>query len=241
MSERRAHRNTVERDAPTTGPTPGLPQRHKERRGGYSAVPPRNLMARRYGRLVVVKYTGFRVIEGHKDKASWLCVCDCGNSIIARGAALQGGTRISCGCLLRRVRRKSLLDAEGLSQTPECRSLSSAIERCHKAKPGTQAWKHYRGRGVKVCDRWRYSFRAFLKDMGPRPPGTTLDRIDSNGDYQPGNCRWASAAVQGANKSNTIWIEGLPLSRWAKANGVLPITAYQRYQRWLGVTRAGRG
>lgn len=76
--------------------------------------------------------------------------------------------------------------------------------------------------------------------MGRRPKGMTLDRIDVNGNYEPGNCRWAPVDVQTANKRNTIWIEGLPLFRWAEANGVVPMTAYQRYQRWMGVVRAGR-
>ncbi len=86
----------------------------------------------------------------------------------------------------------------GKCRTPEWRSWQSAIGRCER--PSMPSYPDYGGRGIAMCDRWRRDFSAFLADMGARPAGTTLDRIDPNGDYEPGNCRWATLSEQNRNK-----------------------------------------
>jgi hypothetical protein len=86
----------------------------------------------------------------------------------------------------------------GLSQTPEYKSWSMMRARC--LNPNYDGYPNYGGKGVTICSRWVNSFERFLEDMGSRPDGTSLDRIDPYGNYEPGNCRWASASVQSSNR-----------------------------------------
>lgn len=86
-------------------------------------------------------------------------------------------------------------------QTTEYRIWKGIIQRC--TNPARPAWKYYGGRGITVCDRWRYSFENFFADMGPRPSGRSIDRIDNDGNYEPGNCRWATPQEQRANRSDS--------------------------------------
>lgn len=89
----------------------------------------------------------------------------------------------------------------GRGTTPEFRSWLAMRQRCYYTKHAK--YPRYGGRGIKVCDRWRDSFANFLADMGPRPAGTTLDRIDNDGHYTPGNCRWATPAQQMENRTRS--------------------------------------
>lgn len=99
-----------------------------------------------------------------------------------------------------------------MTGTPEYQSWASMKTRC--LNPKIKHAKNYSGRGVKVCDRWANSFSEFYKDMGPRPKGKTLDRIDNDGNYEPGNCRWATPRQQRENtrpKSNMTGYTGVSL------------------------------
>lgn len=118
-------------------------------------------------------------------------------------------------------------------QMPEYRSWISMKERCRYKKGRTYA--SYGGRGIKVCERWSVSFEVFLSDMGPRPPGTTLGRIDNDGHYEPGNCRWETTREQSLNNSRTVRLthNGITktIKEWAEDTGQRQQRLYERHRR----------
>lgn len=179
-----------------------------------------------FGRLVVLeRLPGLRA----------LCRCDCGTvKEVARSNLASGHTQ-SCGCLHREAMAKRL-NAHGKVKTREYISWASMLWRCRN--PASAAYAGYGGRGIKVCDRWRRSFTAFLEDMGERPgPGCSIDRIDNDGDYTPDNCRWATAKEQARNRRPTFWItiqgEKKSLAEWCEVYG----RPYHRV--WCRIRRRG--
>lgn len=145
----------------------------------------------RYGRLVVIQRNGRECV----------CACDCGQTFTAdRGNVARGRTR-SCGCLKREAQaernRLSAKHGHAARSTPEYRTWTQMIQRC--TNPKASNFADYGGRGITVCEPWR-TFAIFYSDMGPRPPGKTLDRIDGTKGYQPGNCRWATPLEQRHNR-----------------------------------------
>lgn len=168
-------------------------------------LPPRriDLTGQRFGMLTVV---GFLDLLGHT--ARWSCVCDCGSTAAVPGYRMRSGHTRSCGCMRRGDwnRRGNLTHGHNAGHddrgkriaTVEYRTWSSMIQRC--TNPRARNYKHYGGRGITVCARWRDSFEAFLADMGPRPAKLSIDRINVNGNYEPGNCRWATQIEQVRNQ-----------------------------------------
>lgn len=150
----------------------------------------------RYGRLVVIEYAGSR-----KGQREWRCRCDCGTEGVWPTIVLRTGTTRSCGCL-RQEMLLARITKHGLSKTPAYSSWKGMVHRC--TNPKHSSYGEYGGRGIIVCDRWNPHagglFENFLADMGERPSGKTLDRIDNDGDYEPGNCRWVTPARQAANR-----------------------------------------
>lgn len=151
------------------------------------------LSGKRFGRLVVIKQD-----EGKHHKPHWLCRCDCGVEIIVSGSHLRGGITQSCGCLRSEVLIERSTKHGGYG-TPEYNSWCAMIQRC--TNPKKIDYENYGGRGITICERWRDNFEYFLSDMGYRPgPEYSIDRIDVNGNYEPLNCRWATAKEQRANQ-----------------------------------------
>lgn len=158
-----------------------------------------DLTGKWFGRLLVLSWA-----RTSDNQAGWLCRCKCGKEKPVRTDHLTSGRTISCGC---KLGRNSELLKNGLKHG-HCSSRSSRTysswtamhARCRN--PKAHSYADYGGRGISVCDRWK-SFENFLADMGGRPLQTSIDRIDPNGNYEPGNCRWATVEVQGDNKRNT--------------------------------------
>jgi hypothetical protein len=148
----------------------------------------KNRVGQTYGRLTVLEFS--RVDE--KGKTYWKCKCACGKVKIFYGGDLSW--RCSCGCGSVKTRFKA---THGRKNTPEWRSWCAMRGRCNS--PTHKQYPHYGGRGIKVHTGWN-DFMTFYKDMGDRPEGMSLDRIDVNGDYEPGNCRWATDKVQMNNR-----------------------------------------
>lgn len=180
----------------------------------------KNITGETFGVLRVVSFAG--VTPDAKRLALWNCACACGMEVIVAGAALRSGKRKSCGCLLRRH-----IHAQTLQQTRHgcCartavtgawRSWKSMHDRC---KANHKSHKSYYDKGITVCDRWQV-FENFYADMGDRPEGTTLDRIDNSKGYTPENCRWADAYTQANNRSSRrlyqAFGKALTLLEWAK-------------------------
>lgn len=150
-------------------------------------------------------------------RVQWLCRCQCGNSRSVLGTNLRRGQHKSCGCL-RHDTRNITNFKHGRCKDSTHRAWGRMLERCYQTHH--KSFKHYGGRGIAVCERWRTSFLNFVADMGNRPSGWTLERRDVNGDYSPDNCRWATLQEQALNKRNTPRLtafgETKPLILWAR-------------------------
>lgn len=156
-----------------------------------NASPLKDMTGKVFGRWTVVSYSG---------KKRWLCRCNCGEERSVIGTALRDGSSTSCGCL-RKENALSAVVTHGMYATSIYKIRTQIIQRCHN--PNSYAYQGYGGRGISVCQSWRDSFEAFLEDMGPRPsPQHSIDRIDNDGNYEPGNVRWATAHEQLLNRRN---------------------------------------
>lgn len=154
-----------------------------------------DLTGRIFGRLKVVGRN-----PGTYKHPHWDCICECGNKAIVGGGHLPSGHTTSCGCVNREISaagQKIRATTHGMSKTGTWESWQAMKRRCDD--PKNQDYKYYGGRGIGYCAEWR-QFERFFADMGLRPEGATLDRKESDGNYEPGNCRWADIFTQNQNK-----------------------------------------
>lgn len=197
-----------------------------------------------FGLLTVLEYAGtihYGTRTGSKGaRSQWLCRCSCGVEKTIAGDALRKGNTQSCGCVLRAKNRKRLT-THGKARTPEYDVWH--VMKCRCLLPNYPGFKSYGARGVTVCKRWLDSFENFIADMGPRPSNKhSIDRIDSNGNYEPSNCRWATRSEQQRNRRDnhrlTFNGETLCLVEWAERYGLQALTLYYRIKKGWPVSEA---
>lgn len=181
----------------------------------------------RFGRLVVLELNAPLVTPSGNIRPRWKCQCDCGNTSSVQASKLNNGATSSCGCGRGGKGRSWKRDHPRLYH-----AWRAMIARC--CDPKHQLYKNYGGRGITVCARWM-DFENFIIDLGDPPEGKSLDRINNGGNYEPGNCRWASQIEQQRNRRNNKWVsifgQRMLIGQAYKILGARQATARDRIER----------
>jgi hypothetical protein len=189
------------------------------------------MIGQKFHRLTIISQAP--PTSGNRGKR-WVCQCECGNQTIVRNDSLKNGRSKSCGCYSSEKSKERIIKintSHGMANTPEYKTWTGILNRCNNQK--SKSYKDYGGRGIQVCESWK-KFENFYKDMGKRPEGTSIDRIDVNGDYCSENCRWATRQIQNNNTRKNKYIthngETKTLSEWSR---VYNIPVWKLSQRML--------
>jgi hypothetical protein len=158
-----------------------------------------NLSGMRFGKLQVIDF-----VLPHSGRTMFNCLCDCGKTTAIAGSDLKTGNSKTCGCGKIAAGYTANLQHGGATGkcTPTYATWASMKQRCRD--PSSIGWEHYGGRGISVCERWLTNFANFLEDMGEKPDGYSIERIDVDGNYCPENCKWIPLSDQGKNKRNSV-------------------------------------
>ncbi len=162
-----------------------------------------------FGRLTVVARDITKPSASKGGRVYWICKCECGQFTTVTGHELSCGDTSSCGCI-KKEKTASINRTHGMAGNPTYRSWQAMKERCFNLENAN--YPSYGEKGISVCYRWNF-FEFFLEDMGERPQGTTLDRINPFDDYKPSNCRWATTEVQSGNRRTNILFRGELLTK----------------------------
>jgi hypothetical protein len=202
----------------------------------------KNLEGRRFGKLFVLRKSETR-LHGH---TSWVCVCDCDleKEIVKSGTCLLSGDTSSCGCYHKEqlaLRRTSHGQTRGGKHSEAYACWANMVQRC--TNPKATNWKYWGGRGITICDSWR-QFENFHKDMGDPPEGLTLDRYpDLDGNYEPGNCRWATDEQQSQNRrlrsDNKTGRKGVTIAYGRKYRAVARVDGKNKHIGYFPLTPDG--
>jgi hypothetical protein len=209
----------TDRTARTTGRTPCPPMRN--------GPPLSDLAGQRFGRWLAIE----RAPNNAGRRTAWHCVCACGTEKVVASCHLKSGASTNCGCDKAKGARINTYNG-GSKSHPLYRTWCGIIQRC--CNVSNPEFKYYGGRGIRICERWRRDFWAFVSDMGPKPTAAhSIDRHpDNNGNYEPGNCRWATHSEQMLNtRSNRLVTykgKQMPLMAAARLAGVNYQTAKWR-------------
>ena len=189
------------------------------------------IAGKKFERLTAIERAG----QDRFGRAVWRCKCECGTEVAVAAFRLSSGHTRSCGCLTGRGNA-----THGKSRTGAHRSWLAMKARC--LNPRSSFFARYGGRGITVCAEWADSFEAFFADMGERPLGATLDRIDTDSNYCPTNCRWATVQEQQNNRSTSIRIcrdgRTMTVMQWCRELNIKADAVYGRIRRGIAPEEA---